>query len=132
MAQRMDDFFEKDQDEFPFGNRVYVDFFNLYPALSLAPTIEHLSSLHAVTVVDYAETSEGWQIEARFCGMLFLLDTHYHGGATQFCVEKWKADHLTMLAFLGCFLPLLRDHWQPPTTRGVTKRSWMQFWSFQR
>lgn len=110
----MANFFEVDTDEYDFKGRTYVDYFNLYPNLWQEPTLEHLQSLDVVTVLDYLETESGWQIGVRFCDYLFLLDTHYHGTSTMFCFEKGFTDKKVMLAFLGCFLPVIRDDWPCP------------------
>ena len=105
-------FFERDQDEYEFQGKTYVDYFNLYPELCFNPTLDHLRALEAVAVLDALETSDGWQIAVSFCDYPFLLDTHYHGTSTMFCVEKGVTDKLAQLAFLGCFLPTVRDDWQ--------------------
>ena len=109
----MIEFFEDDQDEFPIGDRVYLDYFNLYPELKFEETVEHLNRLSKVNVHSRNQTIHGWQIEAEFMGIRFLLDTHYHGTSTQFCVENSDANEETaMLAFLGCFLSTIRDDWK--------------------
>jgi hypothetical protein len=108
----MTNFFEKDSDEIVFRNRVFTDYFNLYPNLAFEAVLAHLQGLDWVVVVDTEEDSEGWQIHARFRVTHFLVSTHYHGTSTLFCVERGCRDEMQMLAFLGCFLPVLRDKWR--------------------
>ncbi len=108
----MASFFEVDRDEIPFNDRTYVDYFNLYPELRYSSALTHLESLDEMTVLASSQNNEGWQIAVKFDGLDFLLDTHYHGTSTLFCVSKGTADETRMLAFLGCFIPLLRDTWR--------------------
>jgi hypothetical protein len=110
----MSNFFETDTDEIEFQGITYFDYFNLYPNLSFAPTLTHLQSLDTVTIQDSLETPEGWQIAVTFCDYPFLLDTHFHGTSTLFCCEECVSDKTAMLAFLGCFLPIIRDDWTSP------------------
>lgn len=120
----MPQFFEQDRDEIVFRDTTYLDYFNLYPNLWFQPTLDHLKVLDAVDVIDSEENSEGWQIAVRFCGHSFLLDTHYHGTSTLFCADKRLKDETIMLAFLGCFLTLLRDDWFPQKG-AATKPKWL-------
>ena len=97
-----------------FRTRLTLDYFNLYPNLRFEPTLLQLESLDEVTVLDSATGSEGWQISVKFCAFDFLLDTHFHGTSTLFCAAKNVSDKTTMLAFLGCLMPTLRDDWRSP------------------
>lgn len=116
---QMPSFFERDQDEIEFGGTTYLDYFNLYPNLKFEPTMNHLKNLCEVTVLESAQDSEGWQIAVKFGGSDFLLDTHFHGTSTLFCAAKCVSDKTTMLAFLGCFVPTIRDDWPwPKSTNG--------------
>lgn len=108
----MNHFFESDQDELSFGDRIYVDFFNLYPDLQYHATLEHLKRVDAIAILEVEQEREGWRIEVEYSDIHFLVDTHFHGTSTLFCVEKGVQDEKSMLAFLGCFLPLMRDHWR--------------------
>ena len=108
----MASFFELDRDEILFSNRTYLDYFNLYPNLSFTSTLAHLESLDGIAVLDSSQSSDGWQIAVKFDGLHFLLDTRYHGTSTLFCVASEIDDDSRMLAFLGCFVPLLRDNWR--------------------
>ncbi len=47
----MASFFELDRDEILFNGRSYLDYFNLYPNLSYAPTLAHLERLDEIAVV---------------------------------------------------------------------------------
>ena len=123
----MSHFFETDTDEYEFRGITYVDYFNLYPNLSFAPTLAHLHSLDSVTVQDSVETSEGWRISVTFSNSPFLLDTHFHGTSTLFCCEKCVSDKTTMLAFLGCFLPTIRDDWRFPDRLPVKRSNWLSW-----
>ena len=107
----MPNFFETDQDAYLFHGVTYVDYFGLYPNLWLTPTLDHLKTIDEIAVLNTASDSEGWQISVKFCKLDFLLDTHFHGGSTTFCAETSVADTTVMLAFLGCFLPTIRDDW---------------------
>lgn len=104
-------FFETDHDEFAFGGKVYCDYFNLYPELHFDGALEHLRGLVEVTVLDSSQTSDGWQIAVRYGDVHFLVDTHFHGTSTLFCAEQGTTDETVMLAFLGLFLPVIRDNW---------------------
>ena len=120
---QMSDFFETDQDEHRFNGLTYVDYFNLYPNLWFTPTLAHLTTISEITVLNTSNASEGWQIAVNFCNLDFLLDTHFHGTSTMFCVERNVSDKTAMLAFLGCFLPTIRDDWPMPaktTTKNPT------------
>ena len=108
----MASFFELDRDEILFNGRSYMDYFNLYPNLSYTPTLAHLESLEEIAVLGSSQSRDGWQIAVMFEGLHFLLDTHYHGTSTLFCVANAITDESRMLAFLGCFIPLLRDNWR--------------------
>ncbi len=108
----MASFFELDRDEIQFSGRTYLAYFNLYPNLLYASTLKHLESLDEITVIGSAQSRDGWQIAVTFDGLHFLLDTHYHGTSTLFCVGDEIIDDSRMLAFLGCFIPLLRDNWR--------------------
>lgn len=108
----MIEFFEENHDEFLAGGKVYIDYFNLYPELKLEETVDYIDGISKITIGDRNQTSNGWQIEIEFMGIKFLLDTHFHGTSTLFCVEKSNAHEETiMLAFLGCFLHTIRDDW---------------------
>ena len=110
--------FEKDRDEIHFQGGVYVDYFNLYPELNFDSVLKYLERVFEITVVETDSTSEGWQIQARFQGRDFLLDTHFHGTSTLFCSTLNETDDSVRLAFLGCFLPLVRDGWQGSKNNG--------------
>ena len=105
-------FFERDQDEIAFNGKTYLDYFNLYPNLRFEPTLNHLRSIRDATVLASANDSDRWQIAVEFGGFDFLVDTHYHGTSTLFCAAKGVSDTTTMLAFLGCFIPTMRDGWR--------------------
>ena len=108
----MASFFEIDRDEILFSERSYWDYFNLYPNLTYTSTLAHLQSLNETAVLGSSQSSDGWQMAVKFAGLHFLLDTHYHGTSTLFCVSNEITDDPRMLAFLGCFIPLLRDNWR--------------------
>ncbi|MBL8890853.1 MAG: hypothetical protein JNL67_12810 [Planctomycetaceae bacterium] len=113
----MSSFFETDRDEFAFGGKIYQGYFNLYPNFSYKPTLRHIDSVSGLTVVGHNMHSDGWAIAVDFCNTSFLIDTHDHGTSTLFCVESGVNDQIVMLAFLGCFLPVLRDDWFGPSAR---------------
>ena len=119
------EFFERDQDEFVFRDKIYLDYFNLYPCLWFDSTYEHIQTLDEMTVLGTKNHSDGWQIAAKFCDFNFLLDTHYHGTSTMFCAEKCVSDNTAMLAFLGCFLPTIRDSWQRSEKMDTRMSSWI-------
>ncbi len=108
----MASFFELDRDEILYNGRSYLDYFNLYPNLSYTPTLAHLERLDEIAVLGSSQSRDGWQIAVMFDRLHFLLDTHYHGTSTLFCVANESPDDSRMLAFLGCFIPLLRDNWR--------------------
>lgn len=124
---QMSNFFETDTDEYEFQGKTYVNYFNLYSNLWFKPTLEHIQSLEFVTIVDTAETTEGWQIAVTFCDHAFLLDTHFHGTSTMFCVEKGVSDRMVMLAFLGCFLPTIRDDWPNSDNIPSKQTNWLSW-----
>ena len=105
-------FFELDQDEILFQGRVYVDYFNLYPDLRFDTTLRHIERFDEMSVLKALQSSTGWNIEIKYSNLHFLLDTHFHGTSTLFCIEKGTRDKTSMLAFLGFFLPVIRDDWK--------------------
>ncbi|MEM8671781.1 MAG: hypothetical protein AAGG48_29960 [Planctomycetota bacterium] len=122
----MTSFFETDRDEFVFDGRTYQDFFNLYPNLLYEPTLQHVLSLDDLKVLRCFEDSEDWRIAIEFQDIGFLLETQVGcGGATLFCVSDNQEDQLKMLAFLGCFLPLIRDSWHIASCNKPANRSWI-------
>jgi hypothetical protein len=121
-------FFERDPDEILFRGVTYLNYFNLYPNLSYAPTLKHLQDLTDVLVQTSANDSAGWQIAVKFCETDFLLDTHYHGTSTLFCSAKGVTDVTCMLAFLGCFSSTLRDHWRLSNPTDKKKTNWLRNW----
>ncbi|WP_145349775.1 hypothetical protein [Roseimaritima multifibrata] len=118
-------FFEQDRDEIRDQGVIYLDFFNLYPELNFQPTVEHLERLSEAAVAGSTQTDDGWQVVVVFCDCKFLLDTHYHGTSTLFCAEKSVCDKTIMLAFLGCFLPSIRDHWKKTYGGMGPKPNWL-------
>lgn len=125
----MSSFFETDREQFAFVGRTYQDYFSLYPNLWYKATLEHIQNLDEMEVVHCESETDGWRIAVRFRNTEFLLETHYHGTSTSFCVEDGNEDTLTMLAFLGCFLPVVRDSWREIPTGEFTKPQhwWKRF-----
>ena len=121
------DFFERHQDKIVFRHTTYLDYFNLYPKLRFQPTFDHLQRLNEMSILNFARDSEGWQIAVKFHDSNFLLDTHFHGTSTLFCAEQGVSDTTVMLAFLGCFIPTIRDDWELDASSDVTTKNRLAF-----